>query len=170
MTRLAGFLLVQLAAALFARGRIAESAACTGALRSFCNMLDQLRGLLESDGSPMPALLQTLAGRADGAARTFVAALLDGLGSLGSVSFHTLWTQALTETAALLEADMRRELDALGGVLGRYELSTQLDALDHCRRCLRERLEARQRTQAQDTRLTLGLSLSVSLLLGILLI
>lgn len=170
MTRLVGFVLLQAAAALFARGRIAETAARTEALRSFCDMLEQLRGLLESDGSPMPALLDILSRRCSGQARAFVRALSTAMDQLGESSFRELWRQALAENAGPLDEDARRALESLGTVLGRYDPATQLDALDTCRLHLRQHLDKRQSSQAQETHLILGLSFSASLLLGILLI
>ncbi len=170
MTRLVGFVLLQLAAALFARGRIAEAADRTEALRSFCDMLEQLRGLLESDGSPMPVLLETLSRRCTGQARAFVRALSAAMDQLGQCSFQELWQQALEENAGLLDGDAKQTLESLGGVLGRYDPATQLDALDSCRLLLRQRLDKRQSDRAQETHLILGLSFSASLLLGIYLI
>ena len=89
---------------------------------------------------------------------------------LGQLSFQSLWRQALSESTSDLNEEAKQELDALGSVLGRYDLNTQMDSIDACRRILRQRLEERQNMQMQDTRVTLGLSLSASLLLGILLI
>lgn len=170
MRRLAGFVLLQLASALFALRRVTDSRRRTEALRSFCDMLDQLRGLLESDGSPMPALLQTLSGRCGGEAGAFIGMLNASMGSLGRSSFDALWKKALSACALSIDTDTKRELEALGGVLGRYDMATELDALDTCRRHLRTLLDAHLNAQSQDTRMTIGLSLSASLLLGILLI
>ena len=170
MTRLMGFVLLQLAAALFARGRIAEAAARTEALRSYSDMLEQLRGLLESDGSPMPALLETLSRRCTGQASAFVRSLSAAMDQLGERSFQELWQWALDGNADALDEDARRRLESLGGVLGRYDPATQLEALDTCRLHLRQRLDKRQSAQAQETHLILGLSFSASLLLGIYLI
>lgn len=170
MTRLVGFALLQLAAALFARGRIAEAAARTEALRSYSDMLEQLRGLLESDGSPMPTLLETLSRRCAGQARAFVRSLSTAMDKLGERAFQELWQQSLEENEGLLDEDARRTLTSLGGVLGRYDPATQLNALDSCRLHLRQSLDKRLSDRAQETHLILGLSFSASLLLGIYLI
>lgn len=170
MTRLLGFVLLQVAAALFARGRIAEAAARTEALRGWCDMLGQLRGLLESDGSPIPALLEILSERCTGQARAFVRTLSGTMESLGGHCFRTLWQRALEENAGFLEEDAMRELSDLGAVLGRYDPATQLEALDTCRLHLRQRLDRRLGERTQETRVILGLSFSASLLLGICLI
>ena len=170
MKQLMGFVMLQLAAALFAYKRITEAKHQTDALRSYREMLEHLRGLLESDGSPMPALLETLLKCCCGEAEQFVSSLNAEMDHLGQLPFRELWRRALSENAPALEEEAKQELDALGSVLGRYDLKTQMDSIDACRRILRQRLEERQNMQMQDTRVTLGLSLSASLLLGILLI
>lgn len=170
MKHFVGFLLLQLAAALFARGRIAESLQRTEALHSYHDMIEQLRGLLESDGSPMPALLETLSERTEGEANEFVIGLSREMDRLGEDRFQNLWKRALSDHCRYLDGDIRRELASLGAVIGRYDPVTQLEAINACLEKLRRSLQERQRTQAQDTRVTLALSLSASLLAGILLI
>lgn len=170
MTRLAGFLLLQLAAALFARKRIADRMSRTEALGSYCDMLGHLHGLLENDGSPMPTLLETLSGRTAGDALAFVNTLNGKMDSLGEQPFQQLWQQALSENAYRLDEDAKRGLESLGAVLGRYDSATELEALQLCRENLQRYLKERQQSQAQDTRVTIALSLSASLLAGIILI
>ena len=169
MTKLLGFTLLQLAAALFAGRHIMNRRLETETLHSFCAMLEQLRGLMEDDGSPMPALLQTLSTRSTGRAQTFVCDLLAAMDSLGELQFQELWHQKLEENGSNLEENGRRELESLGCVLGRYDLSTELEAIAVCISHMRHRLDERQSAQKQDTRMILGLSFSFSLLLGILL-
>ena len=170
MTRLVGFFLLQLAAALYARERISENLQKTDALRDYCDMLEQFRGLLESDGAPMPALFALLSERSSGEAGAFVMLLSHEMDKLGEHHFQNIWQRALTENANCLDKETKRELEALGTVLGRYDHTTQLNAIDTCREHLRRRLEDRQRTENQDKRVTLALSISSSLLVGIILI
>ena len=170
MKRIVGFALLQAAAVLFAYGRVTDRERENNALRSFSDMLDQLRGLLESDASPMPELLRKLSKCSVGEARYFVDSLNASMNSLGECSFQELWHRALSEQAALPGEQARQELEALGALLGRYDLQSQLDAAAECREKLRQSLEKRQNDHRQDMYLTIGLSLSASLLLGILLI
>lgn len=170
MTRIAGFLLLQLAAALYAHERVTGKRRELETLRSFCDMLEQLRGLLEIDASPMPELLETLSKRCKGDAALLSKDLAQSMDALGACSFQELWSQALNAYAAKLDSDTLEELDALGTVLGRYDLETQLDAVTTCHTHLRASVDARQLAHPQDMRLTIGVSLSAALLLGILLI
>ena len=169
MTRILGFALLQIASIAYAQGRIAEKRREYHALRSYCDMLEQLQGLLESDGSPMPELLQKLSGRCSGEARTFADALCESMRDLGKRSFQELWLSSLGKTN-VYGNDIRQELESLACVLGRYDLDLQIDALKACQKALRHRLGKGQGSQAQDTYMTVGLALSASLLLGILLL
>ena len=170
MRRALGFALLLLSAALWASERIQDRAAQNAALRSFCGLLGQLYGLLETEGAPMPELLQTLTERADGAARDFAAALSASLPALGEHSFEALYRAALAQNQIARDKDARRALEALGAVLGRYELKTQLDAVSGCLAALRRELDKREGEARDAGRLTLGLSLSGAALLGIILL
>ena len=170
MTRIVGFLLVQLAALLYGREQVLERLRQTEALHSYCDMLEQLQGLLESDGSPMPALLLLLSERTSDEAGSFIIQLTHDMDKLGEQRFQKLWDRALSENSGFLDEESKRDIETLGAVLGRYDNSTQLDAISLCREHLRRRLEQRQQTQIQDTRVTLALSASLGLFVGILLI
>lgn len=170
MTRIIGFFLVQLAALLYGRGHILEHFRQTGALRSYCDMLEQLQGLLESDGSPMPALFALLSERSSDEAGAFIKQLTRDMDKLGEQRFQNLWDRALSENSDFLDEEAKRDIETLGAVLGRYDNATQLEAINLCREHLRRRLEQRQQTQIQDTRLTLAISASLGLFVGILLI
>lgn len=170
MTRIVGFFLVQLAALLYGRGHVLDHLRQTEALRSYCDMLEQLQGLLESDSSPMPALFALLSERTSDEAGAFILQLTHDMDKLGEQRFQNLWDRALSENSGFLEEDARRDMETLGAVLGRYDNATQLDAINLCRDHLRRRLEQRQQTQIQDTRVTLALSASLGLFVGILLI
>lgn len=170
MTRIVGFFLVQLAALLYGRGHIRDHLRQTESLRSYCDMLEQLQGLLESDGSPMPALFVLLSERTSDEAGAFVIQLTHEMDKLGEQHFKNLWDRALSENSGFLGEEAKRDIETLGAVLGRYDNATQLDAINLCREHLRRRLEQRQQTQIQDTRVTLALSASLGLFVGILLI
>ena len=60
MTKILGFSSILLAALLFSVQRIEEQRRLTGALRSYCDMLEQMIGLLEIQAPPMPELLSSL--------------------------------------------------------------------------------------------------------------
>ena len=88
---------------------------------------------------------------------------------LGAVSFQTLWLEALADTAKDVGEDARHALETLGSVLGRYDLDTELSAVDACLRVLRRQQEQLREKAPQSGRLTLGIMLSAAALLGILL-
>ena len=165
-----GFIMLQAAGALFAHGCVAEKKRENDALRSFCVMIEQMQGLLETEGLPMPELLKILSERCEGEAKTFVSSLSASLGELGTCSFQELWQRALSEKTSIMEKSAVRELAELGKRLGRYDLQSQLDMLAACQKTMRQILEKRQSEESGDIHVTVGLIISASLLLGILLI
>ena len=170
MMRMLGFVLLQTAAIVCAHRHVKEKRLANDALRDFCDMLDQLQGLLENDASPMPELLRKLSARCKGEARAFADALCDSTRDLGKRSFQELWQKVCLEKTTLAGKNAAQELEALGGILGRYDLDVQTEAVTTCKKALRHALDQRQDKQAQEAYTTVGLSLSASLLLGILLL
>lgn len=166
----AGFILIQISALLFCFLRLRSERLEAELLRSFCAMLEQLRGMLSSEASPMPELLTRLARCSEGRAAAFLGVLSDSMEQLGEKSFLELWESALCISCAALCPEAVKALKELGAVLGRYELDIQLDALSACHQTLRGKLDALRRELPGRKRLTYGLSLSASMLLGILLL
>jgi len=169
MTKLLGFSLILTAALVCSAQRIRDWKARSAALEAFCEMLSQLRGILEVQAPPMPELLDALSRCSGGAAERFVKQLCQAMDRLGAVSFQTLWLEALADTAKDVGEDARHALETLGSVLGRYDLDTQLSAVDACLRVLRRQQEQLREKAPQSGRLTLGIMLSAAALLGILL-
>jgi stage III sporulation protein AB len=132
-------------------------------------MLEQLQGLLENDASPMPELFRKLSKRCEGESGVFVDAMNNAMPELGKRSFQELWQCALSQTSSLAGAE-KQELRMLGSLLGRYDLDSQLKALSDCREVLHKSMEKMENDQMRKPYMTVGLSLTASLLLGILLI
>ena len=168
--KIAGFVCLQLAALLFALRRIESKKRAAACLASFCALLEQLKGALGSEPAPMPELLDALGTCCDGDAAAFVNLLAASMDRLGERSFRELWTDALSAVPVTADRESGRALLELGTVLGRYELNTQLGAVESCRIVLSRRLDALCRELPQAKRLTLGLCLAASALLGIILI
>ncbi len=168
--RIAGFALLQLAALLFSLRHIGSKKRGAACLASFCAMLEQLGGLLGREAAPMPELIGELIPRSDGAAEVFLRALAASMDRLGEYSFCALWKNALGAAPALSDREAAQALEELGTVLGRYELETQLRAVESCRAVLCRRLDAQRQSLPQTKRLTLGLSLAAAALVGIILI
>ena len=168
--KIAGFVLLQLAALLFTLRYIGTKKRETAFLSSFCAMLEQLGGLLGCEAAPIPELIGELIPRSDGAASVFLQALAVSMDRLGEYSFFALWKNALGSAPALPEGEAVKTLEELGTVLGRYELETQLRAVEGCRAVLCRRLDALRQSLPQTKRLTLGLSLAAAALVGIILI
>lgn len=168
--RMVGFVLLQLAALLFALRQIGCKKREEEGLASFCAMLEQLVGLLGSEAAPMPELISALILRSDGCASAFLQTLAGSMDRLGERCFFELWKNALDASSIALEPEDRQTLEELGSVLGRYELETQLRAVESCRTALCRRLDALRQELPQMKRLTLGFSLAASAFIGIILI
>ena len=170
MTKLIGFILLQVSALLHVCRTVALEKRKSQEAEDFCTMLEQFYGLLEQEASAMPEILTTLNGRTAHSAALFVQRLQRCLNMLGVHSFQELWHDALYETVGDNDKNLLAILEKPGSVLGRYELKTQLDMLGLCLDELRHYCEKRRQKLPQTLRLTLGLSLSCGLLLGILLL
>ena len=170
MTKALGFSLLLTAALLFSAQRLTEGKRKMAALDCFCVMLTHMRGILENQAPPMTELLEALSRCCEGEAGVFILRLRQGMERLGSASFQELWQEALSASVSESDTEILRELDALGSVLGRYDLETQCASIDNCLSSLRRSRERLQASLPQSGRLTFGIALCAALLLGVLLI
>ena len=170
MTKLLGFLAMQASAVLLSVQQYSGKRRKLENLRVFCEMLQQLSGILASAAPPMPELLKILLQRSQGEARLFTERLFRSMDMLGEKSFQELWNRALTEASFPFSDDILAELEALGDVLGRYDLDAQLQALEACREKLQKHAELLQDELPRASRITFGLLLTSTLMIGILLL
>ena len=170
MTKVTGFVLLQLSALMFLHRRLLAEKRKAESAASFRDMLEQLLGFLERESSPMPELLQLLQNRVHGVSALFTATLQDSMDMLGEHSFRELWRRALYSHSEDMDQELLRILEEPGAVLGHFELARQLDAVGLCLHELRRYCEKQRREQPQKARLAIGLTLSVSLMAGILLL
>lgn len=138
-------------------------------LKELIEALGQLRGELELRSSALPQAMRQAAELSTGAGKELLTQALANLENLGEVSFSTIWQRAVGLCAWPLGPDERRELEALGAVLGRYELSFQLQALDSCTDYLKRSRERLRESLPAKRRILLGLSVSMGAFLVILL-
>ena len=139
-------------------------------LGALAHMLELMQGELQTSALPLEQLLKRLLPRLDEAARRFAASLIAGMGELGRRSFSEIWNRSLDMELPELSAAERRELEGLGAVLGRYELSRQLEAISGCRGYLKQQQALAAQALSDKARLALGLALTGAALLGIVLI
>jgi len=170
MTKLLGFLAMQASAVLLSVQQYSGKRKKLENLRAFCEMLQQLSGILASAAPPMPELLQILLQRTRGDARLFTERLCRSMDMLGKNSFQELWNRALTEASPPFSDDIMSEFGALGDILGRYELDAQLLALEACRKKLQRHTELLRDELPRTSRITFGLLLTSTLMIGILLL
>lgn len=122
---------------------------------------------MENSVSPLQELLKKQAEQSRGAVKLFFGSAADSMDSLGEREFCEIWTECAEELIS--DRQVMRELTELGGVLGRYSLERQCEAIEHCAAAL-EAYADRTRLQLQQTgRLALGLPVSAGALMIILL-
>lgn len=168
MVKSAGFALILCAGTLFSLQRISAEKHRLDTLQSFCGMLEQFSALLESEVLPMPELVEKLEGRTKGAGRFFLEILYGSLDRLGETDFQELWHAAL-EASPDPGEEARRDLSALGTVLGQYLLEAQKDALQGCILSLRAQADSARAELPRIRRTSIVCSLA-AVMLGIVLI
>lgn len=140
------------------------------ALEALCGALSQMRVELGARLASVPALADMLSARAEGDARRFFAALCEKLAFLGESELCELWAECARRELSALGADELNDFIALGRILGRGELSTQLETISQCEGAFNCALVAARAEHAEKLRLTLGVSASAGLMLVIMLI
>lgn len=168
--KLPGAILILLGSLLtgreYARARRRELAA----LSSLCCALERMASELSARALPLPQLMSLLAEEAEEPAAAFFLLLSGRLRELGERSFRELWQEAARRALAPLSSREMAAVCELGAVLGRYPLTSQLQAIRRCQEALSVRREASLRRLGDDLRLGWGLSASLGFLLWILLI
>lgn len=135
---------------------------------SLCAALLLMEGELRLSLTPLPVLLERLAGRCPFPADRLMAHCARELGR-GERGISQVWPEALNALPGL-DWESRTILQPLGSVLGRYDAESQLQALEAARTALegrRDRLEAQFRSMGRTYRalgLTGGLFLMILLL------
>ena len=138
-------------------------------LRCLRQMLELMQGELNTSALPLAQLLETISPHLSDSALHFAALVREGMEDLGRRSFAEIWAESLNACFPDLAPSELRELQDLGAVLGRYELSRQTEALARCRQFLLQREEAASAALAGKRRLALGLAFTGTTMLGIIL-
>ena len=131
--------------------------------------MELLRGELSSGAVPLSLGIERVSAHTSGFGKELLIAVQEGLRDLGERSFDEIWDKALAGTDPWLEETVQNELRKLGSVLGRFDLETQLRALDACILLLRQQWERERNAYPEERRVWIGLTAGLSALLVILL-
>lgn len=164
-----GCVLLLCASAWFGLGAVWGLKARTDQLRAFLGALEEMERELSCRLSPMPELLERLAGTT-GPVGEFFALCAGKLDRLGERSFSQLWNGALEAADLSLDGEDLRPLLELGSSLGRYDSASQCAAVGQARARLEVRLEAAEERRERLGRVYGALSLAVGMVLIILLV
>lgn len=170
LTRLFGAIMVFSGCFSLGLMKLRREKARIRALEALCGALRQMRVELGARLASVPALADMLSKRAEGDARRFFAALCEKLALLGQSELSELWAECARCELSALGADELNDFVALGRILGRGELTTQLEAISQCDCAFNRALIAARAEHADKRRLTLGVSASAGLMLVIMLI
>lgn len=141
----------------------------TRSLHTAGQMLELIQGELNTSAPPLAQLLEAITPRLNDPALRFCLLVRERMADLGKRSFAEIWAQSLYASFPGLSDRDLRDLKELGGVLGRYELSRQTEALSRCRQSLKQREETASAAFAEKRRLAMGLAFTGTALLGIIL-
>lgn len=89
---------------------------------------------------------------------------------LGEESFESIWKKAVETKLCCLEKEDLESLKHLGQMLGTYELTEQLNAIDLCCIELNEKLEYYQKELAGQERTCIGICSVLGVLIAVVLI
>lgn len=139
-------------------------------LRSMCRALEIMQAELSERLTPMPELIKILSERCTDCAGNFFTSLREVMPELGAKQFSVLWVKAVRSELTDLDKEEMREVEAIGSIIGKYDLSQQLKAVSTCLTLLRERYNAAIFEYPVTKKLCLGLSSAAGILLTIVLI
>lgn len=139
-------------------------------LSDISNALTLLSAELQSRRPPMKDLLEWASLNSEGEAKSFFNCLTDNLSRLGEISFPSLWEEAAENSLRSLNPADLKDLESIGKILGRTELSAQIAALNSCERSLRIKLENDEIRYRERKKLNLGIPATLGALFCILLL
>ena len=166
MLKLTGALLCVSACVAAGLNAYANEKKRLSALLSLSQSFSAMRAELSATLAPTPELLKA---HAEGYAAVLLRNAQKGMERIGETELEQIWAEALELCPPLLREDEKRVVRALGAVLGRCTLETQLQALSDAAARLEERAEELRRGLPAARRLSLGLPAAFGLLTAILL-
>ena len=165
-----GFLLIIGSSALLGMNYSAEKKARINDLQAFISMLEILCAELNNRLYPLPELFENISSKLEGRAASFANLLKLNMYVLGEKNFETIWYESYFVSGAALSDKENNEILSLGKTLGRYDLETQLAAIEACILSLKECEKMESFEFPKLRQLSLGVSLSAGMLLAIFLV
>jgi stage III sporulation protein AB len=146
-----GAVLLSAGSALLGLGAVMQLDGRVRDLRGIVSALEAMRRVLMSRLEPLDGMLDAAIQETSGRPKELFQFCRTGLEQLDGRPFQPLWTAAIDTVWLRLEEDDLAALCQLGGVLGRYDMERQADALEQTSKYLE-----RQLLEAIDQRRRLG--------------
>lgn len=168
--KLMGAVLILLSSFCAAFTLLAGSRESIRRLHRLSSALSTLRTELERGTYPLATLCCTMRSEAEGTQERFFTALSKGMEQLGERSFSEIWQEAAELVFPGDQAQWKRDLSALGQVLGRSRLEEQILAIRRCEDELVRAANEKQASFRSASRMVWGFSLSAGALIILLLL
>lgn len=140
------------------------------ALRELNSALGILYAELNTRLSPMDKIAADLASSDGRYSPCFFGKVHERMGSIGEKRFCEIWSESAREVFSFLERDELNDLCALASVLGTYEISEQLSAIELCRVAIAKKAELAETELAKNERTSIGVCSALGVLAAVALI
>lgn len=164
-----GSLLLVSAGILAAGQRIADLYSRQQTLMVFSSALRRGAAELETNLTPTGELMDLLSEQNDRRVSAFFSHIHAGMEQQGPQTFYTLWKEAVAECDALKPVE-RAMLSSLGAMIGQYCSADICSEMVRCADCFQLEGENLRRQFPEQTRLSLGIGVTVGAIAAILLI
>ncbi len=139
-------------------------------LSMLAESLQMMRNELAARLVTIPSLLSFLAERGHGELKSFFESMSISMDELGECEFALIWASSVRDTLVSLSEEERREIAALGQVLGQSEIDEQLAAIGRCQIFMDRALEQLRGQYPQLCRLAVAIPAAAGLMLVIVLV
>ena len=163
MIKLMGAVLILSAGVMLGSLPLVSMKERTRLLNGYVDALKAMKAELSAQGLSIPKLMDVLS---EGNSSHHIFAYLSSyIAEHGVMEFSVGWRSYIMSESSIIEEDELRSLMSVGDMLGKYTLEDQISEIEHCIEILERGIENTRQKQKEITKLYLGTSLSLSLML-----
>lgn len=171
MLKILGAIMITAATAAFGFSAVLRLRARVKILAGMTAAIEVMKNEICDRLTPMPELLELLEGETEAPVSIFFNNCCKKMGTLGSVSFASVWKSALEETPELLMSEREiQTLSELGYVLGRYDSNEQKSAFSYTVRRMESFLQKAEEERDSQSKLHAFLGVAAGVFVVIMLI
>ena len=170
MTKLLACVFIMLSALVFGTELSKTEKKKLALVAGICKALEMMHGELSARPAMMAELCADISEKTVGEIRLFFESVTESLTSLGEISFSDIWSNALRNSFLILDKQQLETLESLGALMGSYQLSDQLCAINNCKTELENDLRNLKERYENSKKLFLGIPCSLAAMLLVILI